>query len=80
MYTTGITDSGLGFCELGNRKAENGTGYQLSRVTGKYSNVTGRGTSSSKAALPDNERINGKSSLFLIAACTSPIASSNVTI
>jgi hypothetical protein len=80
MYTNGFTDSGLGIREFGTRKAENGTGYQMSHATVNYSNVTGRGTSSSKAAVHVTERINGKSSLLLIAACTSPIVRSNVTI
>jgi hypothetical protein len=53
MYTTGITDSGLGFRQLGNRKAQNDRGYELSHVSGNYSNVTGRGTSSSRAAVRD---------------------------
>jgi len=43
MYTTGITDSGLGFRDMGNHKAGNGRRYE---VTGNISNVTGRGTCS----------------------------------
>ena len=57
MYTTGITDSGLGFRDLGNHTAGNGRSYE---VTASISNVTGRGTCSSKAAVRGAEPINGK--------------------
>jgi len=70
MYTTGITDSGLGFRQLGNHTAGNGS----------ISNVTGRGICSSKAAVRGDQPINGKSSLLLATDCTSPMANSHVTI
>lgn len=77
MCTTGIMDSGLGFRDLGDRTAGNGRSFE---VTGSISNVNGRGTCSSKAAVRGAEPINGKSSLLLITDCTSLMASSHVTI
>jgi hypothetical protein len=77
MYTTGIRGSVLGFCDLGNHSAGYGRSYEY---TGSISNVTGRGTCSSKAAVRGAEPISGKSSLLLITDCTSPMASIHVTI
>jgi len=61
MYTTGITDSGLGFRDLGNHTAGNGRSHE---VTASISNVTGRGTCSSKADVRGAEQIRGKSPLY----------------